>query len=54
MRRLYAWSFSIGACDMPIKVTSRALRWASMPSKWSASCEQPGHAAVQSGPNMMW
>src|SRR4029450_8886618 len=48
MRRLYAWSFSIGACDTNVTVTSRARRCGSTPSTESAIDELTGPPANSS------
>ena len=45
MRRLYAWSFSIGAWETRIIVASRAFRCGTTPSIESAIDELIGHPA---------
>ncbi len=54
IRRLYAASFSTGARDTQIIVTSRCSRWTIPRSNSSAANEQLGQPASQSGPNMKW
>ena len=52
MRSLYARSFSNGAREAQIIVTSRARRWTTMPSMVSAIEEQVVQPASYVGPNM--